>query len=94
MKEGKLRLSSAHLASLAAALIAEADKVLRAALADMAPEGLAGLDSVWPLMAITDDESRLVFACRQLSQTGQEPIIITLPGVIAVLIPEARKTHV
>lgn len=91
-KEGKFRLSSAHLSAVAIALNIPAAYVFRAALSDMASEIVAGFDGLWDYMAITADEERLVDAYRALAVSGLEPVTVTLPGAIAVVIPEPRKT--
>lgn len=92
LKEGKFRLSSAHLSAVAIALNIPAAYVFRAALSDMASEVVAGFDTLWDYMAITADEERLVDAYRALVDSGREPVTVTLPGAIAVVIPEPRKT--
>lgn len=93
LKEGKFRLSSAHLSAVAIALNIPAAYVFRAALSDMASEVVAGFDSLWDYMAITADEERLVDAYRALAKSGHEPVTVTLPGAIAVLIPGPRKSE-
>lgn len=93
LKEGKFSLSSAHLSAVAIAVKLPAAYIFRAALSDMASEIVAGFDALWDYMAITADEERLVDAYRALASSGREPVTVTLPGAIAVVIPESRRSE-
>lgn len=94
LKEGKFRLASAHLSAVAIALKIPAAYVFRAALSDMASEIVAGFDSLWDYMAITADEERLLDAYRAVVESSREPVTVTLPGAIAVVIPGPQKPAV
>jgi hypothetical protein len=83
---GRMRLPLNKVKLLADAIGIEAHRLLRAALAEGAPDLLAVLDEIFPATALDTAESKLLETLRQLSRGRRwAPIVFDGQAVVALL---------